>query len=326
MAVLAELLHKSREFGCEYSTHLSNHLPMALIALDRLGGSDDQLRAFYAHHIKGLQPRVQESVTINRENWLLDLGRHQLNSAYHQFFSSELAMHGLPTTLGTYLPKLIPGLSGAAFHPLIRMAYALEAGNEWEIAESLASWAMAYLELGPAEGSPQGRKPGLKSLHTLAARAKDMGFSGENIFERMEKAASTELYKKFLAEENLSSATLKDISDAAIWIYLSTDDNFIGLHCVTAAHAFRVVFSRVHCDARYLWQGITAGYLVMEVPPIEESEMLTNLPSWEGIFEAGCESTNEHVIKFIYTAHEEWKFYGSPLYQLAAAKKAGLKI
>jgi len=41
-AKLNHLLSESRNFGCEYQDALSNHLPMALIALNRINASDDQ--------------------------------------------------------------------------------------------------------------------------------------------------------------------------------------------------------------------------------------------------------------------------------------------
>lgn len=50
----------------------------------------------------------------------------------------------------------------------------------------------------------------------------------------------------------------------------------------------------------------------------------TTLPTWEKIFDIAKKSTNDHVIKFIYTAFEEFNFYQIELYHLAAAKKSGL--
>jgi hypothetical protein len=47
-------------------------------------------------------------------------------------------------------------------------------------------------------------------------------------------------------------------------------------------------------------------------------------PSWEAIAAAAASSTDEHVIKMVYTCREEAAAYRQPIYQSFAAKRAGL--
>lgn len=178
-------LEKSRVYGCEYNDYLSSHLPMALIALHRIGASKEQLSKFYSFYSKNLENLTPDEIKINSGNWNKFLGEHRHNSGYRDFFLSEVNAQGLKATLSYYLPLLIPGLSGGAFHPLIRLAYAIEVNSEWEVAEALASWCMAYQELGKIESSSKNSSaPLLDTLRRLAEVVKDRPIivQGDNVF------------------------------------------------------------------------------------------------------------------------------------------------
>lgn len=155
---------------------------MALVALDKLGASDEQLLDFYSSYSKILEIQTKSEIEINSKNWRNYLGKHTHNTAYREFFLAELENNGVTKILSTYLPHLIPGLSGGAFHPLIRLAYAVDTNSTWEIA------------------------------------------------------------------------------DATVKLYLSTQDSFSALYCVTATHALRILepylVGKEHL--KYLWQSVCA--------------------------------------------------------------------
>lgn len=327
---LDKLLFQSQMFGCEYGYQLSNHLPMAIVALHGIGASKEDIVSFYDHHSRRLEKQIEDKTLFHSKNWRDHLGAHQFNSAYRTFFLSELKNNGMKTTLSTFLPELIPGVSGGAFHPLIRLAYGLEIDSEWEIAEALASWAIAYLELGKISMTTSGAPTELlSSLDGLASdfHQNPMSAMGDNVFHQLASVAESTLFKEYFSNLNLSQITQADLSAAAIRIYLSTKDSFNALHCVTSAHALRVLSPHLSGaqGLSYLWQGMSAAYLTIQCPPMRKSFAAPkDLPSWEEIFKVGRGHKNDHVIKLIYTAHEEFRYYGSELYQEVAAKKAGL--
>ena len=52
------------------------------------------------------------------------LGRRAREADYRVFFTQETRRLGVGGATRVYLPRLIPGLAGSAFHPLMRLAYA----------------------------------------------------------------------------------------------------------------------------------------------------------------------------------------------------------
>jgi hypothetical protein len=328
-AKLNHLLSESRNFGCEYQDALSNHLPMALIALNRIGASDDQLSKFYSSYVPVLKRQEADGLKIDNLNWTYFLGQHIYNSSYRDFFLSEIGQIGIDQVVSKYLPVLVPGLSGGAFHPLIRLAYAIEIKSEWETAEALASWAMAYQELGKINGSKN--QPPIKLLESFkilsAVVAKNpISIRGDNVFSYLKSVGDSEVFSHFFVNLNLDQISLSEIADLTIKLYLSTQDSFTALHCVTATHAMRVMSPYLHGNEalKYLWQSVCSVYVVTKCVVINENPDIKNLSSWENIFEVARDHENDHVIKFSYTTHEEFLIYKSPLYQLAAARKTGL--
>ena len=328
--VLQKFLTESQGFSCEYSAQLSNHLPMALIALYKIGEDEFDLSSFYKSYAKRLKPQLADTVTINEKNWQSFLGQHRFNQPYREFFLSQLASRGFRSTFEYYLPILLPGVSGGAFHPLIRLAYAIEVQSEWETAEALASWCMAYLELGSiGSTSSATQAPAMKFLEVLSKEFHDSPFdvTGDNIFTQMAKVTSAEFFKRCFNRFDWSSIRLDDIAETAIQYYSSSKDSFVGLHCVTATHAMRVLLTQTEAEdfLQYLWQGVCAAYLTDRCPKTQTSfSDIVKIPGWEEIFKATHSQKDDHVIKFVYTAHEEWLCYNKSIYQIAAAKKSGL--
>ena len=112
---LDELLKANRRFDSLYSDGLSNHLSMALIALDRMGAGDAALVAFFERYSKRLEPSLGQAPERD---------------------------------VAEALMKLSSGVGAAAFHGLIQTAYAVENGEALEIARALEVWERTYLPLG----------------------------------------------------------------------------------------------------------------------------------------------------------------------------------
>ena len=52
------------------------------------------------------------------------------------------------------VPRLAPGVAGSAFHPLMRLAYAVMAGDDEDVGIALGYWAATYLPLDAGGASP----------------------------------------------------------------------------------------------------------------------------------------------------------------------------
>jgi hypothetical protein len=326
--VLTKLLIESQKYSAEYDHGLSNHLPMALFALHQIGGTPTQLEKFYSNCTISLNTQTPDQINIDSSNWKLFLGQHRLNSAYRLFYLAEMKALGRKNCLSYYLPGLMPGISGGAFHPLIRLAYALQIDSDWEIAESLASWSMAYQELGPLHLNACADPIQVFQKLNTTFKIHPIDIHGENIFHRLKNVSDTELFKNFFSDTDLNKLHLKQLSEMACDIYLSSNDSFTALHFVTSAHAYRIIslfLNDTQKGLSFLFQGLVAGYLTINCPDYAKLLVEKNkLPQWPDIFAAARETLNDHVIKFAYTSYEEFKYYKNDSFQLAAAKKSGL--
>ncbi|MDE2277139.1 MAG: DUF4243 domain-containing protein, partial [Burkholderiales bacterium] len=157
--VLRRWLGANLAFDAEYGDRLSNHLPMALMALQRLGADDARLHAFAQGYAARLRPAPRSAWRPAGEAWVSRLGHRGAWPAYRQLFAQWLLRAGVPGVLEAALPRLLPGCAGAAFHGLIRTAYAVQAGECQELADALAHWACVWQPLpaapaGATRGEP----------------------------------------------------------------------------------------------------------------------------------------------------------------------------
>ncbi len=119
--MLQSLVRAGHQFSSTYGGGMSNHLPMALVALSRLGAGDERLQAFYQVYVRRLDAkRTDEAATAAR-------------------YRQKLGDAGVESTLRELVPRLIAGMAGDPFHGVIRLAYALMMHDEKEIAEALAA-------------------------------------------------------------------------------------------------------------------------------------------------------------------------------------------
>ena len=97
-----------------------------------IGASEEQLLKFYQKNSSHLSRQLPIDIIIDSTNWKLFLGNHIHNSSYRDYFLNEIKNYNILKCLNTYLPILMRGASGGAFHPLIRFAYAVEINSDWE--------------------------------------------------------------------------------------------------------------------------------------------------------------------------------------------------
>lgn len=331
--MLIELLAHNRQYDSEYQGGLSNHLSVALVALQRLGATDARLREYFDRYRRRLEPRRAPASPLNRESWQAHRGTLKRYADYVVFFEEELRHLGLERLLRTYLPPLLPGLAAAAFHAQIRLAYALEAQDPLDAAASLAYFADSYLPLGPGKGAAPLSDPPIELLRRLARTPELATHSshGGLITDRMAEVAAHPAFAPVIDWLPAADATLDRIAEAALVLYASTGD-FTALHCLTGTHALRIAWPFLPdpaLAARYLFQALCAAYVSIGTPPLLTDGERTRLaraeaPSWAEIGAAAISSSDEHVIKLVYSARQEDAAYKNPLCRHVAAEKAGL--
>ncbi|ALK95287.1 hypothetical protein AB595_26790 [Massilia sp. WF1] len=318
-----ELLAQSRHYAPLYGNRLANHLPMAVVALDRLGADAGILRRFAAGYARKLLPGAASGSALDPHDYLGSSGDYP---RFVNFFQDRIREAGFDAVLHDWVPVLMPGLAASAFHALIRLAYAIEGGIEDEIACALAYWAGEYASL------PLSLEPSDGTLEQIAGRLHDRVaehvFKPGIIIDRMLEIA----WDPALAGAVLQPAApppLCEIARFALQAYARRED-FTLLHIVTGCHAFRIVQPYAGdkpLARRYLWQAALAAWLTVVIGRGDPAQAAEQAGAGEGeIMARAILSSDDHVIKLCYSALCEYREYGDPAYLLVAARKLALDV
>ncbi len=327
-ALLLNMLARAAAFDGEYGEQLSNHLPMALIALSKLGAGPQRLEEFFQVYSQRLRTKVARSSSITSQDWRVHLGGHERHSDYVAFFSGELTRLGTENLLSSYVPELMPGVAGGAFHGLIRLSYGVDIANDSEIVEGLSHWAVTFLPLAALRRIPDlnGLKSGRETLAALSSDSYWMSadVDAPNIFSRMAKVAKD---PRFIATLTcMPSSDLAELADLAVDVFAATA-SFTALHMVTSCHALRILWPFVG-DPRatrfHFWTAFKAAYATIRCPFVPESSADAKLPDWPTITEKAVQTLDDHTIKLVFTCMQEEAAYRSLKHRAIAARRVGL--
>lgn len=322
-AACRELLLQSRRHAPLYGNRLANHLPMALLALDRLGADAATLQRFADGYASKLLPAAVSASALDPHEVLGSSGDYP---RFVLFFEDRLREAGAEAVLRDWVPVLIPGLAASAFHAMIRLAYAIEGGLDDEIACALAYWASEYASL------PLPLAPGAGTLDEIAERLRaataDHVFKPGIIIDKMLEIAWGPALAR-MAVQPAAPPPLADIARFALGAYIGRED-FTLLHTVTGCHAFRIVERYANDKAqarRYLWQAVLAAWLTVAAAAPGRAQPAPHKVDAPGEIAArALLSDDDHVIKLCYSALCEYREYGNPAYLQAACRKLALDI
>lgn len=318
--VLRELLDTGLRYAPEYRGGLSNHLPMALVALHRLGADADRLREFFERYTLRLALAPARASPL--EDWQSGLGRFDAFADLHAGFAQRVQAQGAAATLRAVLPVLMEGVGAAAFHGLIRTAYAVQAGHDGELAAGLAYWACRHLPLpAPEPAAPAQREP-RDWLAALAAEI-DVRIEGGLIFEQMRAVGRQAAFARHAHALAIDAGTLQRLADLAAQRYAATR-HFTVLHLVTSAHALRVLLPclseaaqravAVRAYGRAFAAGVIASGIALDAPARPAPSL-----AWPALAERARTSNDDHVIKLVDSCREEAAIYGDGARRHAAA-------
>lgn len=307
----AQLLETTSRYHVQYGDRLANHLPMVLIALDKMGAGRKEMQHAFDRSIPHLRLRPGSPIKELKD---VDLCRNRdelFPSALH-YYEQQLKQHGIAACLQQELPSLLPGIATAAFHGLIRTAYGIDARHLEEVAMGLAYWNLDFHGLSSsAHRSPQ---PAAEILTEVATKFPDIALAPGNIADHMESVTRQAAWMDTVIQPQQLS--LEDIANVALTAYLGTKD-FTLLHGVTGCHALRLILP--YCKdrelaLRYFWQGLVIAYLSTGPKPIKPSPRRTSediAQQQAAIRDKALRSDDDHVIKLAYSALEEFHYYGN---------------
>src|SRR5665213_4318062 len=149
ISTLQELLDE--ELGSDPTTlrGLTNHLPMALVAKERLGADADELIRYATAYSSRIAHLHEPENRLNEKTWQTAIGQSAAAADLRSYFVRLLSEVGPDEALRTHLPALLPGIGGAGFHGVIRLSYAIEVSSPSRIAAGLAYLAEVGRPLSP---------------------------------------------------------------------------------------------------------------------------------------------------------------------------------
>ncbi|MBL8326926.1 MAG: DUF4243 domain-containing protein [Rubrivivax sp.] len=321
--LLHRLIDEAGVFDPEYGAGLSNHLPMALLALARLGAGESRLREFFRAYVadKKLLPARACVPWPAGDAWAGRLGQRHAWPMYIGLFERWVAREGVADVLAQVLPALMPGVGAAAFHGLIRTAAGVQAGHSGEVAQGLAHWAAFHLPLGELS-LPASVRPGVADPAQVL-RGLRAGTSGAaSIAGRMRDAAAGGTVNRQSARLIVDAATPERLARAAAFAYAESG-NFTALHLVTATRAMRVLARLVDGDEaltqawRWFWQAYAHGVVAARLQPAPA--VLVPRP-WPELVATALAERDEHVIKLVDAAREQEQHYGGSEWHRAASR------
>jgi hypothetical protein len=297
------LLADSRSFSATYANGMANHLSMALVALDRLGASDDRLREFAAMYQQRLRAKAEAEAKQTAK------------------FAAELQEKGRDAFLRDVVSPLTPGLASEAFHGLIRTAYAVDSGDDTDLPDAITSWVLGFEEVGRFE-----EKRWDTAIDAFMAMNRDDRFpkdlAGRSITGRIRKIIAIPAFDDY--RFGITNLELRDLAKIAALLFLATSD-FTVLHLVTACHATRVLQSYLAADAvDHLGVAMLAAYASIGRPDFDvDLQPPRDLPDWPSLAARAIPSDDEHDLKLVYSCQQEETMYGWGLHHMAASSRLG---
>ncbi|MFC0005116.1 questin oxidase family protein [Micromonospora siamensis] len=193
--ILDEAYRRLHRTGPEFEGWLSNHGPMAVEALVR-NGEAGRVHRWLDAYLRRLDelPRGLRPI----DDWRAALGDPKRAGDWLAHFDRELRDRPWREVLGTWWPRLLPGIAAGATHGVIRVGHAVRALRDGgdqpqrltELGQALGYWAARWQPVPGADGLDLGRANRPTGGHPVdeeADRPTGRHSAGEGAAERPER-------------------------------------------------------------------------------------------------------------------------------------------
>ena len=339
-SALHRMLDLNLQLAPAHRDQLINHLPMALHALSDLGATPERLQAFFKRYLVDHAVAHAAVPVAVPADWLALRGQTDAFAQLRAYFEQALDREGADALLHRALPDLLGGVASAAFHCVIRLAHAVQAGHPGELASALAYWAGRWRILPPPRSrgtSPadaSAAAPVLLSFDAWSSKLMDgtrAWHSNEpSITAQMEAASHSPLYQELagaLAPLETTRDRVAELAGMALKMYLGSG-NFTALHMITGMRALRVLLPWIKDQdpAQVVFaHAIAAACLASQVPGPSQ-QVTCRRADWSSVIQTATKSDNAHVIKLVHACREEEEAYGTAAYLDAAALSLGWTV
>lgn len=145
-----EALERYHRTGPEFEGYLSNHGPMVVEALARLGRAED-VHSWTDRYLDRLDETPRGIAPIATDEWESALGDPARAGDWIAYFRERVSEQPWQEQLARWWPRLLPGIAAGATHGVIRVGHAVRAlraaesgPRHQELAHALAYWATRW--------------------------------------------------------------------------------------------------------------------------------------------------------------------------------------
>lgn len=310
-----------------------NHGPMAAEALAALGLGEVATSWARGYRQRlGLLPVVAAPVTTS--TWREALGDESLLANWAAFFGGLLAQGPWQDVLQVWLPRLVPAVSSAGGHGMVRVAHAVRAlcaaatgPRIEELGAALAYWCSYYREF---DRMP--RLEGDLDVGTALARvprimrgSQRLGMPRKFLYEVSGNAQLLDAIDGLAPNDSVASA-LSALTEAGARQYLTNRSRhpLIFVHAVTVPAALRLLLPHMSRERgriafAYTWQFVAALTAAYGEDSDDLDGALGGSPlAWRSVIEFCVETGDAHSIKFVEACSREFHLNPSPVYAVAA--------
>ncbi len=301
-----ERLHASVSSNTHF---LSNHVPMAVEALDALGRAD-AIESWVDAHLDPVESEGPAREPVQEEQWPSALGHRERFLDWRASFVTWLEEADWRDVLQLWTKRFLPGLAGAATHGLIRTAHATRALarrdvaiRRVELATALAYWASSYESL-PWNGKVAAERSVDDALANVVLRLPSREPPRGNLVSGLRALGETPSFLPVagLVDPRDPADLLSQITAAFAEVFLRNPERRLHFtHAITAPSALRLLAPHLDEEtlvqgARYAWQA-AAGLYVAYHDPRNELPSSTAAPDRETLISRAVENGDAHAIK-----------------------------
>ena len=337
--LLNNIFKENLNYLPKWNGALANHVSMEAFALftmkKRVPIDDAKIEREAKEYMKNLTPlRVNStSIDLNQLSWDMQkslLGHDEYYESWKDFFLIQFSDNEPKEIIGIWLERLGVGLSAAAGHSVIRLAYAVMAKPHLEqevfieeLATCLADYASRYfplsnetLEISSSQEITldqyilDHKNLSVENLSLLAScrLIEDKYFLGRNFPEFQDTL------KQVNANVNLNEI-LKNLASIAV-----TNPNFALLHCITLGHATMYLLDNLpEFNKTNIFHGyrdfVIAALLCNNLNYVSFKRKEVTLNQ---VYAQVSKLDNDHSQKIVFTLTELYKQKSSPIYLEAA--------
>ena len=317
-----EALEILAPFGPSFRGGLSNHGPMTIEALVSLGQAD-LVVPWATKYRRRLEKRATAHRKITATTWQAALGDGARNRDWDEWFANELREAPWRDVVGTWVPRLAPGIAAAGLHGVIRVGHAVcslrikeNDARLDELARALSYWATEYLTL-PGKPKGIGKLAPSRALQKVTPLPEELRKSRGLITTELKDLVGFQPFEEVINLVDPSSGSpsfLEDLLATFAGTFVNTrSGSFEFLHAITGSAAVAELAPLVKEKQRadvlaFTWQVTASVFARYSRNNLTATVDTTGkLPSTEQLAKSAIARGDEHTIKLVAACTREWR-------------------